>query len=303
MILCGGKVPNGSRLGKYLLQIETDQEVRMLPSRELIAPTLDEQFAEMKAKAAKSRASRHIYHVQISPGYDWTDQEFYQFIELYEREFGLQDQARIVIFHKKSGRGHWHGAYSLVRRDGKMISMAFDYLRNEKLSRVAEFEFGESHVTGRHNFAVASALLQEGRSDIVESMKEAGLLDNARPVAEKSSIDRYREERATLDISTVERFVLSAWHRTIDAIEFSRILEKSNFKLGMGEHSVIIVDPAGEIYSLRRLLSKVSYREFGAAILAEDIKTRLGSLPLKTIEQIKSGKAKNVELISRTIRL
>src|SRR5690606_6427942 len=103
-----------------------------------------------------------IYHMHVDPPPGFEDDKIFdRYLDLFEAEFGLQDQARVGVEHVKHGRRHRHYAWSLVRADGKIIDLSHDYARREKISRVVEFEFGMPLTPGRHNRAVIAALEAE----------------------------------------------------------------------------------------------------------------------------------------------
>ena len=195
MIQAASRGRGGEALVVHLMRRDENEHVEILPARGVAAEDFRSQLREMVARAANGRTERPVQHLHVDPSTEWTEAQYARHLVLYEAEFDLIGQPRLAVFHRKHGRGHRHYVWSLVRRDGSLISMSHDYARREKISRILEFEFGEPHVAGRHNRAVAAALRREGRMDVAASMEAAGLLEVERPVAKQTSAEREQEKR------------------------------------------------------------------------------------------------------------
>lgn len=158
MIQGGTLGRGGEALALHLLRTDENEEVEVLPARGVAALSFRPQLREMVARTAHGRTERPIHHLHVDPETEWTEAQYVRHLELYEAEFCLSGQPRLAVFHRKHERGHRHYVWTIVRRDGSTIRMAHDYARREKISRILEFEFGERHIAGKHNRAVAAAL-------------------------------------------------------------------------------------------------------------------------------------------------
>ena len=274
-------------LAKHLTSTDENDVVEVLPARGVVAETIVDQLLELRARSAHGRTVHPLHHLHVDPSTDWTDMQYARHLELYEREFGLTNQPRIATVHRKHGRVHRHYVYMLVRRDGRTIPMRHDYARREKISRILEYEFGEPHVVGKHNRAVAAALKDEGRIDVASSMEAAGLLDAERPVAAISSAQRQQQKRTGVEKTRIQRIVLAAWQTTDDGASFERALEALGLSLAMGDKIPMVVDHTGNAHPLARMIGKASKATTGVRILAAEVRARLEMLVLRPLADIR----------------
>jgi hypothetical protein len=244
------------------------------------------QLREMVARAAHGRTHRPIHHLHADPSTEWTEAQYAQHLVLYETEFGLVGQPRLAVRHRKHGRGHRHYVWSLVRRDGSLISMSHDYARREKISRILEFEFGEPHVAGRHNRAVAAALRREGRMDVAASIEAAGLLEVERPMAQWTSAEREQAKRTRVRKPTIEDAVLMAWRHTSDGPGFEKALEADGLALAMGNEVPVLVDRTGNVHPLARLIGKFKAAD-GHRIGAAEVRRRIEDVKLCPLQDVR----------------
>ena len=162
------------------------------------------------------------------------EQQSERYWQLFEEEFGFQNQPFVEAVHIKHGRAHDHRAYSRVLRNGTIIPLKFDYARREKLSRIVEVEFGGRHIAGRHNRAVAAALKKEGRLEVLQSIEAAGLTSVARPVADMTPDERHQFEHTGMDPRVIASVALAVWHDTVSGEDFIAALVREGLHLAMG---------------------------------------------------------------------
>jgi hypothetical protein len=275
------------KLAIYLLQAGVNEEVTVLPARGVVAADLPSQLQEMVARTAHGRTHKPVLHLHVDPSTEWTEQQYEHHLELYEAEFGLTGQPRLAVQHRKHGRGHRHYIWTIVRPDGRMVSLSNDYARRERISRILEFELGEPHVAGRHNRAVVAALRREGRVDVVESMEAAGLLAVERPVARQSSAQRKQEARTRVRQEIVERIATAAWHNTAEGSAFERALEAHGLALAMGDDVPVLVDRTGSAHSLRRLIGRKVRGDGGRRLSVAEVQRRIAGLLLRPLSAVR----------------
>jgi hypothetical protein len=280
MIQAATRGRGGEALVVHLLRRDENELVEILPARGVAAEGFRAQLREIVARAAHGRTERPVLHLHVDPSTDWTELQYTRHVELYEAEFGLAGQPRLAVFHRKHDRGHRHYVWSLVRRDGSVISMSYDYARREKISRILEFEFGEPHVVGRHNRAVAAVLRLEGRLDVAASIEAAGLLDAERPVAKQTSAGREQEKRTRVRQATVENIVLTAWQVTSDGPGFESALAAEGLALAIGDEVPVLVDRTGNAHPLARLVGKVTKAARGKRVGVAEVRQRIKGLAL-----------------------
>lgn len=283
----------GSKLGRgeealalYLTRAGANEQVEILPARGVVARTFPAQLREIVARTAHGRTKKPILHLHVAPSVEWTEAQYARHLELYEREFDLTGQPRLAVFHRKQARGHRHYVWSRVRRDGSTIRMAHDYPRREKISRILEYEFGHPHVAGRHNRAVAEALRQEGRLDVVVSMQAAGLLAVKRPKA-LTPQQRQGQDRTGVPRKAVAAMLFAAWRDTADGHGFRNRLEAVGFSLAKGTSVPVAVDRAGNAYPIPELIADASEADTGMRVKAAVVHERIATVELPPLSDVR----------------
>jgi hypothetical protein len=274
-----------ARLATYLTDIGDNDLVVELPARGVVADQFASQLREIVARCAHGRTARPILHLCVSPASSWSDAQYQRYLDLYEAEFDLADQPRLAVHHSKNGRGHRHYIYSVVKRDGRSVDLRNDYARREKIARVVEYEFGERHVVGGHNRAVAAALEREGRHDVVASMREAGLLDQRRPVTRMMAPRRLRGAAAANHHQRIAQLVFEAWRSSDDGCSFKQALAERGLMLAEGDQVPVVVERAGIVWPLARLVGQCAYAMTGTWITAAVVEGRIATLALPSVAQ------------------
>lgn len=120
--------------------------------RHLGGESLKDQLRGLVAGAAHGRTDRPVYHVHCDPIGPDANQMRARYWELFEKEFGLDNQPMCGAVHtSKDGRpDHEHRAYSLVRSNGSVVDLSHDFARREKVARIIEHEFGQEFTPGKH---------------------------------------------------------------------------------------------------------------------------------------------------------
>lgn len=279
----------GPALVSHLLSRKDGQKVVVYGIRSLDSPNLKDALREMVAGAAHARTDRPIHHVHTDPppGFE-TPALFKRWQELYEKEFGLEDQPRIIVAHKKKGRIHEHRLYSLARIDGSVVDLSWERARREKVSRIVEHEFGLPFVAGKHNRAVYNALVREGRHDVAAAIKAARLLSVARPTAVTPQ-ERQQTERTAVPLVEVRTRALAAWRASDDGAAFVAALAPLGLRLAKGHRGLVLIDRSGAVHSLTRSLSAAA-RKLGDRVPAAAVRARLAELPIPVLRDVRADR-------------
>lgn len=279
----------GPALVAHLLSRKDGQKVVIYGIRNLDSPNLKDALREMVAGAAHARTDRPIHHVHTDPppGYE-TPALFKRWQELYEKEFGLEDQPRIIVAHKKKGRIHEHRLYSLARIDGSVVDLSWERARREKVSRIVEYEFSLPFVAGKHNRAVYNALVNEGRDDVAAAIKAAGLLSVARPMAITPQ-ERHQAERTAVPLAEVRTRALAAWRASDDGAAFVAALAPLGLRLARGDRGLVLIDRSGAAHSLTRSLSAAA-RKLGDRVSAAAVRARLADLSIPVLREVRADR-------------
>ncbi|MCP1553936.1 hypothetical protein [Methylorubrum extorquens] len=271
----------GDALAKHLLKAENDEVIFLAP-RGLGSPDLIGQIRELVALSLGGRTDQPIYHAHVDPEIEISDNAGARrrWWALFEREFRLASQPYCGAVHVKYGREHEHRVYGLVRRDGGVVDLAWDYARREKVSRIVEYEYGLAPVPSKHARAIARALREEGRADVADWLEAAGMLDIERPVAPLSPQERLIEERTGIALASVRAAALSAWHASEDGEGLRDALRERGLRLHAGRSGPVVFDEAGQARLLTRLIGAASKAADGQRVPAAAVRARLEDVSL-----------------------
>lgn len=127
-----------------------------------------ETLGEMAKATGRTFGVRHIV---IAPEIDLVGRQLSETLRAIQSEYGVSDvalsQSCIVEHHKlRAGQGramtHFHLALpELDLLTGKIMDSKFTRLRDEKISRLLELQFGHPPTPGRFNVQVLEALHSE----------------------------------------------------------------------------------------------------------------------------------------------
>ncbi len=273
----------GRALSRHLMKVEVGQTTRIIEPRGIVSRSdLHGQLAELVAGSAHGRTSRPCYHVHCDPALGSGDSQaaLAAWWEAFEAEFRLQGQPYVGAQHEKHSRLHEHRVYAVVKPDGGIVDLSWDYLRRTYVNVCVAHRLGHRPAPTPHAKAVAARLSREGRHDIVEWMAGHALFDGKRPVAPLSPAERSMETRTGVGLKELRRAVLDAWHASDDGAGLQRHLAEGGLSLRAGTHGPVVVDRAGAAHSLKRLVGAAS-REAGARIRADIVKDRVAELCLQ----------------------
>ncbi len=235
------------------VQIATITNYRNLMS----ARTVDLALRDMEIMASISPLTKKdLYHVSMNPSQDLSEDQWETAWEIYETEYGLDEHPFVEVTHDKKGRLHKHRVYERVDTETeRAIKLSFTKVRNEKVARTLEFEFGHQLTIGKHNRSVMRTLTEEGRSDITDWMEQGRAHEVVRPVAEDLFIQAGQERRTKIKKADVKDALLDAWSRTDNGRSFEAAIAEKGLLIAKGDkRDFVIVDCAGGTHSPRRML-------------------------------------------------
>ncbi|MCJ2036145.1 relaxase/mobilization nuclease domain-containing protein [Methylobacterium sp. J-068] len=272
----------GDALARHLTDAEND-EVVVVPARGLASMDLTGQIRELVAVSLGGRTDRPVYHVHVDPDHGIPDEAGARalFWSLFEKEFGLRDQPYCGVEHVKHGRRHEHRIYGLVRTDGSVVDLAWDYPRREKCSRIVEHAYGVPPVPSKHARAIERRLRTEGRHDVADWLVDAGATTAARPIAPLTPTERLIQDRTGILLDDLRRSALAAWRASDDAASFVAALRARGLDLREGRVGAVIVDASGTTHLATRLIGAAARRLEGARIPAVVVRARLTGFELR----------------------
>lgn len=106
-----------------------------------------------------------LRHFIISPGETLKSGQLDKIIETLKEEWKIGSRPSLLTRHSKPGSSgrddHYHFLVAENDYSGKVLDHTFFKVRNEKVCRILEAEFGHQIIKGRHNKAVLNNILQK----------------------------------------------------------------------------------------------------------------------------------------------
>ena len=264
MVIKGGARAGADKLAAHLQRLDTNERAEVKQLRGVAAQDLDGALDEMEAVALGSRCKRHFYHASINTRADelLTPEQWTKAVDRLEKELGLDDQPRAVVFHLKEGRAHVHVVWSRIDLETMTaIPDSHNYRRHEIVARELEREFGHNPVQGVH-------VERDGqpRPDRTPSHAEI----------QQGNRGRVPPELATATLSAI-------WQQADSGKAFMSALEGEGWHLARGDRrDFVAIDPHGGIHSLSRRIEGVR---------AADVRTKFQDLDPANLPTVAETKA------------
>lgn len=284
--MIGGLVLHDGHPALAIHLARTDDNERVIVrTNGLSATTIANVLAELRLMALGTRTRRPIIHSWASPSKTYSDADWERHREEFEAEFGLVGFPCMEVSHVKFGEGgrtacHVHRVHLRIDPDGRAVSTSHSAARQEKNSRISEFQAGERFTSGVFNRSIIERLRAEGRIAIAEAMVRAGL-DKTIAAPAPTSAERQMAERLE-DLATDEvwRRCALAWRRSETGMAFVEALAESGLRLALGDKCQVVVTPTGAAHPLLRAINKGGERQNGQAIRKTDLAARLKDVVL-----------------------
>jgi len=235
MIIKGGSRAGPEQLAKHLQRRDTNEMVDILELQSL-APNLEEALRDWQTLSECTRGTKGLYHVNIDPaeGYVMSLEQWQHCVEVLETELGFDGQPRAVVMHQKHGRQHLHVVWARTDIDTMTLrSDSMNYLAHERASQAMELEFGHELVPGKH--------AKRDREKQPEF-----------PNAAVNHAEWQQAERTGIDPADRKDQITALKQASDSPQAFMRALEEQGYILSRGDRGFVLVDEAGEVYSLRR---------------------------------------------------
>jgi hypothetical protein len=251
------------RLLDHLLTGDENEEIKIL--RGTVADLTD-----AVADARKIGSEYALRHFIVAPSRELTDKQFLLSAGLLGSEYKFNPADTFIVRHQKAHvdpalfDGHVH---ILVREVDptavatgarkKILSSSNSYARNEKLSRIMEFEWGHPYTRPAHLIAVLAALRREGRDDIAAALEHAFPDETTRPREAFSSADQQRLKREGYDLPALRLIVSEAWTTKTNRSDFTARLADHSLTVRQGDKpETYVVETADGVFigALHRLV-------------------------------------------------
>lgn len=273
MIIKGNSRGNPKQLAAHLLRADKNERIKIL---ELNSPTDDlaATFRDWQLLTTATQGTKGLYHANISPGTDYTmtEEQWIRAADVLAEQLGLSHQPRAIYLHEKKGREHIHVVWQRTDTDSMtLVSDSWNYLAHEAASLALEKEFGHELVPGKH-----AKRDREKQPDF--------------PRSEINHAEWQQAERSGIDPAERKEQITALFKQSDSGQAFTAALAEQGYILAQGDRrDFVIVDTAGEIYSLGRQIEGVKAKELRAFMADIDRET------LPTAEQAKALQQETVQ--------
>jgi hypothetical protein len=245
VILKASQRGNGQNLAVHLMRLDDNEHMELHELRGFVSDDLRGAFKEAEAVARGTRCRQYLFSLSLNPpgGESVSVETFTDAIDKIEARLGLEDQPRAIVFHEKEGRRHAHCVWSRIDADTMTArQMAFFKQKLTGVSRELYLEHGWKMPRGLEN---------------------AG----GRDPANFTLAEWQQAKRQGLDPRWLKLDVQQCWKLSDNRAAFARSLEERGLFLAKGDkRGFVIVDHAGEVYSLPRCLD----------LKTKEVRARLG---------------------------
>lgn len=288
MILKSSERANATSLANHLTNANDNERVAILASRDLVrGDDVHRALAEMDAISKGTNCTRHLHHAMMNPAQALSEDQWAQAWAAYEQEFGLEDQPFIEVEHHKEGRTHRHRVYDRITEQLKAVEFSYSKMRNEKVARILEHEFGHDMTVGKHNKAVMARLREDGLNQVADWMQHGKAHEQERPVAAKDHADHQIEKRTGLSKAEAEQTIRQCWNASDSGKSLKTALEQEGLMLARGNRrDFVVVDSAGAPHSLGRRVGEK----------AKVVKQRMADLAPDTLPDVAQARELQLEL-------
>jgi hypothetical protein len=284
--MIGGLVEHdGHRALALHLAKHEDNETITVGAQGLSTLDIGDALDELNLMALGCRTRKPLLHVWASPSRSYSDHDWQTYWDLFETEYDLEGHPYVEVRHLKLGNGgrsagHSHRVYLRLNCQGRAVRTSHSGVRQEKISRIAEYLAGERFTSGCFNVSVIERLRSEGQDVIADAMVHAGL-DKVVAKSAPTSAERAMTERLDdLAIDEVWRRAAGAWRRSDNGAAFIAALAESGLRLAMGNKCPVLISPAGAVHPLLRALNKGGERQAGTPVRKRDLDHRLRGIAL-----------------------
>ncbi|WP_215755469.1 relaxase/mobilization nuclease domain-containing protein [Acetobacter sp. P5B1] len=251
---------------------------------------------------AKSVGSQYaIRHVKISSYEDMTDEQAFELVKNYAREFKADASTATIVKHTKqradgkASNQHYHVYFPEVLANGKIMDSSFSKIREEKIARIAEIDFCHAPVVGKHNNSVIKDLEKSGRlyyADIIRK-NTPSLNPKDAPDACYSDKQFRRAKISGIQLNEVRQTIKDL---RISSESFSQLYEQMldigmDIKKGDKANTYIIVNGENQILGSANRLLGVKKQDFNN--MYESLQNGIDTSfkPLETVASVRQPQA------------
>ena len=178
-----GKLKKGASFGGCVRYVTGKDEAKILASDEVLLGTNAEivQSFELQ-RQLNPRIKKPVGHIALSFKLEdkprLTDDFMAKIALEYMRMMGITDTQFIIVRHHNTDNPHCHIVYNRINNEGKLISDAHDYRRNEQVTKVLKSKYGLTYGTDKsktntHKLSNAERAKYEIHNAVKDALKVA----------------------------------------------------------------------------------------------------------------------------------
>ena len=265
MILVGNQRGNSRELAIHLLK-EENEHVEVFQVKGFASETLPEALNEAYALSKGTRCRQFLFSLSLNPpaSKKVKTAEFMDAIERIEKELGLENQPRAIVFHSKEARRHAHVIWSRIKiEEMKAVQLSFTKRKLQTISRDIYLEHGWKMPHG-----LANSENSDPRNFTLAEWQQA--------------------KRIGKDPRAIKTAFQDAWAISDSKTAFIHALKERGYRLARGDRrGFVAIDYHGEVYSVSKW----------TGIKTKQVRTRLGSeRELSSVAKVKKQIAKDMLL-------
>ncbi len=251
-------------LARHLLKTGLNSNEQVIVRTDLSLGVFGDVLEDLSNFVAISTATgktNSLLHVSISPSEPLTPQQERDMLQQLRSAYEIPvDHSMLVVMHVKISEGricpHYHIVMPTRLETGRVIRDSYAKVKNERIARTLEIDFGHEHVVGAHNHAVHH-FLQKSRPDIAHLVAA-----NSKPkrypamtLNEKQQAERYRVNPKETDAVLLNLYMKSSGNMNI----FAHLLDDNGFTIGRGEKAIMVIqENTGYAASLSRVIARAA---------------------------------------------
>ena len=156
-----GKLKKGSSFGGCIRYVTGKDEAKIIASDGVLLGTNAEMTQSFELqRQLNSRIKKPVGHIALSFKPEdkprLTDEFMAKIALEYMQMMGITDTQFIIVRHHNTDNPHCHIVYNRINNEGKLISDAHDYRRNEQVTKALKSKYGLTYGTARAILILAS---------------------------------------------------------------------------------------------------------------------------------------------------
>lgn len=213
MLLKASQRGGAKQLAQHILHGKENEHVEIYDVRGCISDNPNNAFQEMYALSKGTECKQFMFSLSMNPPLDADapPEYFENALAGIEKEMGLENQPRIVVFHEKDGRRHAHCVWSRIDTlEMKAINLPFFKNKLNEISKQLYLKHGW---------------------DLPK-----GYIDRQYSNPENFSREEWQQaKRAKEDRQVLKRLFIQAWQSSDNKASFHQALKEYGFIIARGD--------------------------------------------------------------------